>query len=232
MIDPADLAHLKEIPFFQRMSDSELRKVSALARARSLEADEFFYLQGDPAEMLFLLKAGRVKLIQNSADGQQILLRMIGPWSLFAVVALVEGAVYPVSAQAVEPSLALYWTKNALMELVREIPGLALNAMQMMSERVQEYQDRLRELATERVERRLARALLRLGSQAGKRVPEGILIDLPLSRQDLAEMTGTTLFTVSRILSQWEAQNIILTGREKVIIRFPHGLVRIAEDLP
>jgi CRP-like cAMP-binding protein len=97
---------------------------------------------------------------------------------------------------------------------------------------LRQFQDRLRELATERVERRLARMLLRLARQSGQKVTGGILIDLPLSRQNLAEMIGTTLYTVSRILSQWEAHGLVETGRERVVIRRPHGLVVIADDLP
>jgi CRP-like cAMP-binding protein len=97
---------------------------------------------------------------------------------------------------------------------------------------VRDFQDRVRELSTERVERRIARALIRLVRQAGKKVQEGVLIDLPLSRQDLAEMSGTTLFTVSRTLSQWESKGLIQSGRERVVVRNPHGLVSIAEDLP
>jgi CRP-like cAMP-binding protein len=232
MVDNADLEQLKKLSLFEHLTEAEMRLVGDSARTRSLDDGMFFFIQGDPADALFVLKQGRVKLIQNSADGQQILLRVIGPWSLFAIVALVEGGNYPISAQVVEPSLAFYWPRTVLMDLVKEIPSFALTAMRLMSERVQEYQDRIRELATERVERRVARALLRLASQSGRKVAEGVLIDMPLSRQDIAEMTGTTLYTVSRILSQWEQQEIVVTGREKVIVRFPHGLVRIAEDLP
>ncbi len=102
---------------------------------------------------------------------------------------------------------------------------------ELMYAHVQEMHARFRELATERVERRVARALLRLASQAGRRLADGVLIDLPLSRQEIAEMTGTTLFTVSRLLSEWERRGMIDAGRERVVIRNPHELVLIAEDI-
>jgi CRP-like cAMP-binding protein len=82
------------------------------------------------------------------------------------------------------------------------------------------------------VAQRVARTLLRLARQAGQREEEGVLIGLPLSRENLAEMTGTTLYTVSRILSGWEEQGLVEAGRERVLIRLPHALVAIAEDLP
>jgi CRP-like cAMP-binding protein len=109
---------------------------------------------------------------------------------------------------------------------------LALNGLRMVAQRFRDLQRRYKELATERVERRVARTLLRLTRQTGKRTAEGVLLDLPLSRQDLGELTGTTLYTVSRILSRWEQEGLIITGRERVTVRKPHGLVSIAEDLP
>ena len=96
---------------------------------------------------------------------------------------------------------------------------------------IQEMQTRYRELVTERVEQRIARALLRLAAQSGQKSKENRGVELALSRQDLAEMTGTTLYTVSRVLSAWERRGLVAAGRERVMIRDPHGLVRIAEDL-
>lgn len=188
-------------------------------------------MQGDPAVSAYLIEKGRVRLSQVTPEGQQVLLRVIGPGNMFGTVALSRIEVYPVSAEAAEECTVLVWPRRLLVSLVEQMPKLALNAIEMMAGHVQEFQDRFRELATQRVERRLARTLLRLASQAGKKTDEGILIDLALTRQDLAEMTGTTLYTVSRILSQWETQGLVRSGRERVVIRWPHGLVTIAEDL-
>ena len=97
---------------------------------------------------------------------------------------------------------------------------------------VQTSHNKIRELSTERVERRIARALSRLASQLGRQTEEGILLDFPLSRQDLAEMTGTTVFTVSRTLKAWERLEILQLGRERIVIAAPHELITIGEDLP
>jgi CRP-like cAMP-binding protein len=109
---------------------------------------------------------------------------------------------------------------------------VAINAARMIADRFHELQRQHRELMTERVERRIARAILRLLDQSGRRVDAGVEIGFPLSRQDLAQMTGTTLFTVSRTLHRWEAAGLIAAARRRVVIREPHRLVRIAEDLP
>ena len=115
---------------------------------------------------------------------------------------------------------------------MERFPRIAINGLRLVSQRWHEVEERYRELATERVERRIAQTLLRLVRQVGRRVENGVLIDLPLTRQDLADMTGTTHYTVSRILSQWEQEKLIETGRGRVLICYPHGLAHIAEDLP
>ncbi len=226
-----DASRLEQIPLFYDLGSVEVDRLLAVARAIKVPDGGFFFLQGDPAEHLFVLQSGLVRLGQVTAEGQQVLQRVIAPVTLFGAVALMPEALYPVSAEAAAESQALCWSTRQMMGFAKEMPTLALNALRMMASHVQEIQDRFRELATQRVERRLAGALLRLASQTGRKIDEGVLIDLTLSRQDLAEMTGTTLYTVSRILSQWEDKGLIRSGRERVVIRYPHGLVRIAEDI-
>jgi CRP-like cAMP-binding protein len=222
---------LKNIPLFKDLSEAQVEAVYRAAKTRQVAQGGFFFYQEDPAEAVYILSEGRVKLTQLSPDGQQVLVRVITPWTLFGAVAMTPEASYPVSAQADQDSRALSWSKSSLQAFIGQYPQLALNAMQMMAAHVKEFQDRYRELATERVERRLARAILRLASQTGRKIPEGILLDLPLTRQDLAEMSATTLYTVSRILSQWEERGLVEAGRERLVLRKPHGLVVIAEDL-
>jgi len=226
------LTELQKIALFQGLKEAELKRLLQVAHRKHISIGGFFFMQGDSAECMFVLIQGRVKLSLSGEDGLQALIRVITPVSLFALVAMTQSQSYPVSAQAAIDSLAIYWTRQELMEYVQQMPVMAVNAMRIMAEQVKELQERFREVSTERVERRLARTLIRLGSQAGRRIEEGILIDMPLSRQDLAEMAGTTLYTASRMLSQWEEQGLVICGRERVIIRFPHGLVKIAEDLP
>lgn len=126
-------------------------------------------------------------------DRQQALIRVITPVSLFALVAITSQGSCLVTAQAAEDSLALYWTRRELMEFVQHTPQMAQNAMRIMAERLGEIQERFRQVTTERVEQRRAHTLIRLAAQNGKKVDEGIWIDLTLTNQDLAEMSGTTL---------------------------------------
>lgn len=223
---------LRQTELFAGLTDADLQTIQQAATVRQVERDGFFFYQGDPAEQVLALTEGRVRLAQVTPDGQQVILNLISAGALFGIIAAIKATDYPVSAQAMEDSTALAWSREAMMGLVGRFPLLGMNIMRLMAEHVQETQNRLRELTTERVERRLARTLLRLAAQTGVKTPEGVEIGLALTRQDLAEMIGATLYTVSRILSQWEAQGLVRSGRERVMIRFPHGLVSIAEDLP
>jgi CRP/FNR family transcriptional regulator, nitrogen oxide reductase regulator len=224
---------LAGVPLFRGLDDTGLTAAAADARLVRAAAGRSFFREGEPARSFFVLHRGRVKFTQISAEGHEVILRVIGQGEPFGgVAAIVEDAVYPVTARAVESAEAYAWDGRKIAALMLRFPTIAINAARMIADRLHELQRQHRELMTERVERRIARALLRLAEHAGRRVEGGVEIDFPLSRQDLAQMTGTTLFTVSRTLSGWEADGLIATGRRRVVVRQPHRLVRIAEDLP
>lgn len=219
---------LAKIDLFKNIAREDLIKISEQAQFTNKKADLFYFLQGDPADHIFLLLKGNVKMVQSNSSGQQVVIRIIGPKTLFGALAMGESEIYPVSAQVMENSLAANWSKLVIMQCVQQIPQLALNAMQIMAGHIHQMQERFQQVSSERVEQRLARTLLHLASTSGSPISEGILIDIPLTRQELAEMTGTTLYTVSRILNQWENKKFVICNREQVIIRVPHGLVTIA----
>jgi CRP/FNR family transcriptional regulator, nitrogen oxide reductase regulator len=221
---------LRQVSVFQTATDDDLDQIVKNSITRSIEEGGFFFFQGDAADYFYVLISGQVKLLQANPAGQQVNLRTIYPWQMFGALGAVrEGARYPATAEALENSSALAIRSLFLREMMETRPYLSLGLMNLMTTYVQEMQARYRELATERVEQRIARTLLRLTSQSGKKSEEGI--ELSLSRQDLAEMSGTTLYTVSRVLAEWERKAFVQTGREKVRITQPHEMVRIAEGL-
>jgi CRP/FNR family transcriptional regulator, nitrogen oxide reductase regulator len=227
-IDPMNL---RRVSVFQNATDEDLKLISEHAIERSVEDGEFFFFQGDPAVYFYVLVSGRAKLMQTNTTGQQVNLRTISEWQMFGALGAVrENATYPASAQAMENSTALAIKSDYLRELMETRPYLSVDLMKLMTGYIQEMQERYRELATEKVERRIARVLLRLTAQLGVKTKDGS-IELTFTRQDLAEMSGTTLFTVSRVLSEWERQGLVEAGRERVLIRNPHGVVAIADEL-
>jgi len=225
------LSVARQAALFNGMSEDELTGMLKAAREVIGDDGSYFFMQGDPAERTFLLVQGKVRLSQLTVDGQQVLQGYIGPGREFGLIAAVSAAKYPVTAQAVGRSTALAWDQNDVRRLIENDTRLAGNALRIMGRQIAEFQTRIRELSTQRVERRLARALVRLARQSGRETSEGLLIDLPLTRQDLAEMIGATLFTVSRTLKAWETRGLILSKRERIVIVSMHGIVSLAEDL-
>lgn len=229
-INPADL---RRVSVFKDATDEDLKLLVQKGILRSIEEGEFFFFQGDPATYFYVLVTGRAKLLQTNPAGQQVNLRTINEWQMFGALGAVrENAEYPATAQALEPSTALAIESSFLKELMQTRPHLSQNLMQLMTGYIMEMQERYRELATEKVERRIALTVLRLAAQVGKRTnSKDMMVELPLTRQDVAEASGTTIFTVSRVLADWERRGLVEAGRERVLIRNPHGLVQISEGL-
>lgn len=226
-----DLDVLGRCPIFRGVGPAELEGIRMNARRQTLERGAVLFNQGDPATQCYVLESGRMRLVQLHPDGRVVIHRILTPGEFFGGIAALGDEAYPVSAEAVEASTVLGWSKEAMRRILSAHPPVALNLLRLQARRIQELQERINELAWDRVERRVARAVLRLARQVGRRTEEGVLLDLPLSREDLANLTGTTLYTTSRILSQWEQRGIVRAGRQRLVIRSPHTLVEIAEDL-
>jgi CRP-like cAMP-binding protein len=225
-----DISLLKESRLFAGLDAEALAAVSAVARRIDLAKGAPLFHEGDAADATFLILRGKVKLVQHTADGRQVTLRYMAAGDAAGISAVLEKAVYPATATPATPTTVLRWGGRDFARLLDRYPRIAKNVIPMLVARVHEVQEQLRELATERVERRVARVLLRLAGQTGVKSAEGVLIDMPLTRQDLAEMTGTTLYSVSRILSGWEGQGVVKIGRKKVVVRDLRKLTFIAES--
>jgi CRP-like cAMP-binding protein len=188
--------------------------------------------EGADAHSFFVLLHGHVRASKTTPAGQQVVVRYVAPGEVFGVAMAIGLTKYPATATAVDDSVVLAWPSAAWPRLVAQHPALATNALQTVGSRLQETHTRVVEMSTQQVERRIAHALLRLAKQAGRKVDDGIEIDFPISRQDIAEMTGTTLHTVSRTLSAWEQQGLIESGRQRIVLRDPHRLFGLAEETP
>ena len=223
---------IAQCALFAGLSAAELQDVIASGRVYEVAQGDFFFHQGEESTMLYVIASGRVKLSQVTADGQQVIVAYFGPGEGLGIIMALNEQPYPLSAEAIEPCVAVGWRRDVMMELMAGNTQLALNGMRMVGQRFTQMQSRFQELATQRVEQRVARALLRLVRQFGRRVDEGVLIDIAISREELAQMTGTNLYNVSRILSKWEHAGWIVSARKRVILKKSHELVALAEDLP
>jgi CRP-like cAMP-binding protein len=223
---------LAGMELFLGLPPSALAAVMACARVRHLAKDTTVFRQGDPAERCHALIEGRVRITQSNDDGAQLVVRFIGRGEIFGTVALFTDHKYPAEAVTVVGSIEISWTEAALLDLTGRYPQIALNIVKIVGSRLREVQERLRELATQRVECRIAHVLLRLAAQAGQAAGDGTTIDFPLTRKDVAEMCGATLHTASRILTAWEKAELITTRRQSVTIRKLAEIRRIAGDPP
>jgi CRP/FNR family transcriptional regulator, nitrogen oxide reductase regulator len=224
------LAELRACPLFAELPEPERAALAARTERRQLAVREVLFHQGDPADAVYLLRRGQIRLSKLTPEGNQVIVALLPPGQLFAVVAAMQETRLPVTADAVVPSEVLRWPRRLLGEVMARYPAVAFEAMRTVSERMRELQDRFRELATLPVPQRLARTLLRMAASAGKPAGSGTRIALRLTRQDLAELTGTTLFTVSRTLSAWQAQGIIEGRRESIVVREPELLKALGEE--
>lgn len=232
--DPATFGlaweNLKNCVLFHDLPSAGLGVVAESVNRKRLAKGATIFEQDAPASRLFVLLEGRVKAVQATADGQQVTARFLGAYEPFGCVALMRAERYPVAAIAKTECDVASWDASTVLQLAHRYPQIAINALAYVGAQLRNTQSRLREAVTERAERRIAHALLRLLHQAGRRTKEGIEIGFPISRQDIAEITGSRLFTVSRTLSKWESIGIVKSGRRRIVICLPHRLLSLAEE--
>lgn len=224
-----DISLLRALPLFRQLDETAMARLTARATARRIPQGEAVFEQGRKATFFYLLLHGRLKVSQVTPDGQQVMVRVVHPGDLFGFARALNRPDYPGTARAAVDCVVVAWPMSDWDAVVETNPRLAVNAMKTIGERLDEAHTRLREMSTEEVERRVAHAVLRLAEKAGREEAGGTRIDFPISRQDIAEMTGTTLHTVSRILSAWESQGLVEGGRQKLTVRDAAGLAQIAD---
>ncbi|MBJ7534912.1 Crp/Fnr family transcriptional regulator [Rhodomicrobium vannielii ATCC 17100] len=221
---------VRHVPLFDKMADDQLDRLLAHAVSRRAPQGSQVFKQGQPARSFYLLLHGHLKVMQVTSDGQQIIVRVVHPGDLFGFAIALQRSDYPGTAVAAADSVMLAWPSDLWPSFVEHIPSLAVSAMQTVGQRLEEAHTRIREMSTEEVERRVAHTVLRLVDKAGLHEKRGIRINFPISRQDIAEMTGTTLHTVSRIFSAWEAKGLVEGGRQKLLVLDVVGLAALADS--
>lgn len=217
---------------FNGLDPEELAEVASWFKRAEYEAGETIFLEGDRASAFHLVAGGKVKVVQTSAEGLEVILHIFEPGGVIGALPTAGEESYPASAIALEPVETYFITATDFDELMLSYPRVTRNLLRFATRMLQSAHKRLREMATEQVERRIARTLARLTAQLGEEREGAVTINAPLSRKDLADMSGTTLFTVSRTLKSWERAGLIRARRKRITILRPHDLIAIAEDLP
>lgn len=217
------------LPPFTHLSQGQIREILDQAAVSPVDAGSVFFREGDPADRFFMLLDGFVRVVRITEDGEQVIALHIPAGQLFGIAQAFSRATYPATAEAASDGLVLSWPTTLWEKFSTEYPGFLTETYRSVGVRLGEMNQQLVDLATKHVEQRIANALLRLVNQSGKKTESGIEVGFPITRRDVSEMTGTTLHTVSRLLSAWEKAGIVKSERKRIVVCRPHQLVELAE---
>lgn len=213
-----DVSLIADLPPFAGINPASLGKFVAKAKPLRFARGEHIFEAGAKAESFFLLLDGHIRVVRITPEGEQVIARYISSGELFGIASAMGLDAYPANAIAAVDCVVLAWPSTIWQQTIDLYPGFATNTYKVVGQRLQQAQERIVEMATERVEQRVASAVVKLARQTGKQTSEGVLINFPVSRQDISEMTGTTLHTVSRIISAWEGAGLVKCGRQKIVV--------------
>jgi CRP-like cAMP-binding protein len=221
---------LSKVPFFTGLSRQEISKINRLFREQGYAAGETIYSASDPAERLFVVASGRVKLLRHSLSGKDVLLDILTPGEFFGSLSSFGDQEYPDTAQALTDSCILKVSADDFRTILDTYSSVALGVLDAVAGRLKAAQEMVRQLSAHSAERRIAFTLLKLAAKFGVYQEVGWLIQVPLSREELAQMTGTTMETASRALSQFQKDGLIDSGRQWVAITDLPGLEALARE--
>ncbi|QPC44661.1 Crp/Fnr family transcriptional regulator [Kaustia mangrovi] len=225
-----DRSLIANLPPFEGLSGPDLDRILAEARPARYPKGRAVFEQDAQARSFFLLLNGHIRVVRSTADGDRIVMRYIDEGELFGIAPAIGRETYPATAVAAVDCVVLAWPSALWADFAARYPPFAACAARTVGDRLQESHARVMEMATEQVEQRIALTVLRLAERSGRKTQDGIEIDFPVSRKDIAEMAGTTLHTVSRLLSTWEERGLVVGGRQRVVVTDADGLKRIAQS--
>jgi CRP/FNR family transcriptional regulator, nitrogen oxide reductase regulator len=212
---------LQDVPFYRRLPPEERKRLAAVSRVKLCAKGETIFAEGAPADVFFTIVRGRVKVFKSTPAGKDLILEIFGTGDPLGAVAVYEDRPYPASAVALEDTLCLLIRRQDFFALLERYPSLVRGLLLGLTRRLVELTNRLAELTGGRVEPRFARLFLKLADQMGQPAAAdgtGTFIPLPLSRQELADLSGTTLETCIRIMSRWGKEGIVQTTKEGFVV--------------
>jgi CRP-like cAMP-binding protein len=209
---------LRRLPFFRRVSPALRARVAEVARLKSYDRGELIFAEGDPSDAFIVIVSGRVKVFKSTPAGKEIILEIFGDGDPLGAVAVYEGALFMASAFTLERTETLSIEQGAFFKLLEAEPALVRGLLSGLTLRLAELTRRLAELTGARVETRFARLFLKLCDQIGKPDRGGTFVAMPLSRQELADLTGTTIETTIRIMSRWQKDDVLHTEKDGFVV--------------
>ena len=219
---------LRRTTIFRRLWAEDRHRLAAVASVRAFEKGDYLFQEGEGSDTLYTVVTGRVKVFKTTARGADLILEIFGPGDPVGAVAVWESRPYPASATALEPTSCLVIARQTFFALIETHPSMVKGLLTGLTHRLVELTNRLAELSTGRIDARLARFFLKLADTMGQTSANGTFIPLVLSRQDLADMIGTTIDTAIRILSRWGKDDLVRTEKDGFVVRDRAALEGIA----
>ena len=211
-------AVLRVTPVFQKLTADDRRKVAEVASVRQYAKGRIIFEQDAPSDAFYTIASGRVKIFRMLPAGKDLILEVFGRGDPLGALAAYDGRPFPASAAALEDTTCVVIPRTEFFRLLEDHPSLVRGLMQGLTQRLVELTNRLAELSGSRIEPRFARLFLKLAGEMGRAERGGTFVPLALSRQDLADMTGTTIETGIRIMSRWGKQGIVRTDKDGFVI--------------
>ncbi len=210
--------YLRQISIFNELDEEYMEKINSISIIRSYAKGRILFMEGEPGEAFFYIKSGLIKISKLSADGREHILHILNEGHVFAEVTLFSKTPYPATAEVLEDA-EVGMIKNAELEkLIEENPKLSLCLIKYLNKRLIEAQTKVRNLALYDTYARTAQSLLKLAEDYGRKTTDGIELDLNISRQELANMVGTTRETVIRVLAAFKKEKSIHVGKSTIVI--------------
>lgn len=225
---PPVAEQLARSPVFRGLSAADRESLASVSSLRSYERGEELFGEGDPADALFVVVDGLVKIVKMTPAGKELILEIFGAGDPVGAVAVFGQQAFPASARALEPARCIVTPRAAFFRLLESNPSLVRGLLAGLTLRLLELTSRLADLAGARVEERLARFLLRKADENPRREHGGLFVPLALTRQELADMTGTTIETAIRVMSRWAKGGVVATRDDGFVVLDPQRLAQIA----
>ncbi|MBL7049724.1 MAG: Crp/Fnr family transcriptional regulator [Nitrospira sp.] len=200
---------LKKSEVFSCLKDNEIEGLTEYFDEISLEDNETVFSEGDPSEKFYMLAEGNIKVLKHTVMGKDIILEIMSPGDIFGGVAVLDNKPFPASAQAMKASKIIRIRRQNLLKIMEEYPILKLEMVKYFSDKLRDAHEMLKNIATERVERRIASLLLKLSEKAGSEENGFRTIAFPLTRQEISEMVGTTVETCIRTMSKFQKTGLV-----------------------
>lgn len=222
------MVQLRKLSLFKDLSDAEMKELEPYCSTSTFRKKETIFSEGEPPEWFYLVLSGKVKITKLSHEGKEVILEVISPTDIFGGVAVIKGFPYPANAIAMEDAEVLKISRKNLLRLVDRFPNLMYCMAMQMGERMKSSYDSLKNIALERVEARIAALLLKLAGKVGVESKHGTVIDMRLTKQDVADMVGTTVETSIRTFSKFKKQDLVTEADGKIVIKDKDGLAALS----